>query len=149
MIMSSRPQFFVYNHQEVIGLSPKLLSRLQASGRRAISEVVKITDNNRAALAKLDEVEVSLLDDDAIADIHLRFMDIAGATDVITFDHGEIHVSVETARVQAAEFGSDFEKELMLYIVHGLLHLAGYDDNTDEESARMDDLQQTILTIVW
>jgi len=149
MIMSSRPQFFVYNHQEVIGLSPKLLSRLQASGRRAISEVVKITDNNRAALAKLDEVEVSLLDDDAIADIHLRFMDIAGATDVITFDHGEIHVSVETARVQAAEFGSDFEKELMLYIVHGLLHLAGYDDGTDEESARMDDLQQTILTIVW
>jgi len=147
--MSSRPQFFVYNHQEVIGLSPKLLSRLQASGRRAISEVVKITDNNRAALAKLDEVEVSLLDDDAIADIHLRFMDIAGATDVITFDHGEIHVSVETARVQAAEFGSDFEKELMLYIVHGLLHLAGYDDGTDEESARMDDLQQTILTIVW
>lgn len=147
--MSPPAQLSVYNHQKVIRLSAGLLKRLQLSGCRAIEQVLKIAGNGNTALAGLDEIEVSLLDDDTIADIHLQFMGIPGATDVITFDHGEIHISVETARLQAREFGSDFTKELMLYIVHGLLHLAGFKDDTDEGSARMDELQQSILSAVW
>ena len=51
--------------------------------------------------------------------------------------------------LQAREYANDFERELMLYIVHGLLHLAGYDDATDKQSAIMDDLQSSILAKVW
>ena len=68
---------------------------------------------------ELDEVEVSFVDDETIADLHLQYMQIPGPTDVITFAHGEIHISVETAKAQASEYANDFERELMLYIVHG------------------------------
>ena len=76
-------------------------------------------------------------------------MNIAGATDVITFDHGEIHISVETAQRQAAEYFQDFEKEIMLYILHGLLHLAGHEDASDAGYAAMDLHQNELLSRVW
>ena len=130
-------------------MSAGLLARLELCGRSAVPEVLKVAKDAAAVLGKLDEVEISLLDDETIADVHLRFMDIPGATDVITFDHGEIHLSVETAKSQAAEYGNHFEQELMLYIVHGLLHLAGHEDATDEGRALMDELQQSILAVIW
>lgn len=147
--MSSPPRLTVYNHQKAIKLSDELLGRLQSSGNRAVTEVLKVIKGNVAVLGKLDEVEVNLLDDVGISDIHLRFMEIPGATDVITFDHGEIHISVETAKSQAREYGNHFEQEMMLYIIHGLLHLAGYEDATDKEYALMDEMQQSILSEVW
>ena len=147
--MSSRPEVFIYNHQDVVCLPGGLCQRLELSGRKAMEKVMELAGSRATELRKLPEIEVSLLDDAGIADVHLRFMDIPGATDVITFEHGEIHISVETAKHQAQDFGNAFERELMLYIVHGLLHLAGYDDQTDEERALMDELQQSILTEVW
>ena len=147
--MSSLPHLFVYNHQEVIDVSAGLLARLESCGRSAVPEVLKVVKDDAAVLGKLNEVEISLLDDETIADIHLRYMDIPGATDVITFDHGEIHLSVETAKSHAREYGNHFEQELMLYIVHGLLHLAGHEDATDEGRALMDELQQSILAVIW
>ena len=47
------------------------------------------------------------------------------------------------------EFGHDFERELMLYMVHGLLHLAGHEDATDIGRSTMDKLQHSILNQVW
>lgn len=142
------PDLNVYNHQKVIPLSADLSRRLHSSGCKAVSEVLRLARKG-SDLHGLEEVEVSFVDDDTIADLHLQFMQIPGPTDVITFGHGEIHVSVETAKSQAREYANDFERELMLYIVHGLLHLAGYDDATDKESAIMDDLQSSILAKVW
>ena len=110
--------------------------------------VLAVAKTNNSALTQLDEVEISLVDDTTIADVHMRFMDVPGATDVITFDHGEIHISVETAHSQACEFANDFERELMLYVVHGLLHLAGHEDASDEGRATMDELQQKLLNEV-
>ena len=143
------PELTVYCHQNVIKLSEALIQRLQSTGRKALPKVLAVARDQHSALLKLDEVEISLIDDNTIADVHQRFMDIPGATDVITFDHGEIHISVETAQSQAIEFLHDFERELALYIVHGLLHLAGHEDATDEGLARMDELQSAILDQVW
>lgn len=143
------PNLRVYNHQDVVRLSAGLCRRLESCGLLALSEVLTLTQKNSSVLQDLDEIEVSLLDDEMIADVHLRFMSIPGPTDVITFDHGEIHIGVETAVIQAGEYGNDVERELMLYIVHGLLHLAGYDDGTEKEEAIMDELQQSILSKVW
>ena len=146
---SPNPELTVYCHQEVICLSSELLQRLESAGCEALPKVLEMAVYPDSVLSRLSEVEVSFIDDATIADVHLRFMDIPGATDVITFDHGEIHISVETAQRQAAEFGHDFERELMLYMVHGLLHLAGHEDATDIGRSTMDKLQHSILNQVW
>jgi|TARA_B110000908_G_scaffold12194_1_gene14168 probable rRNA maturation factor len=147
--MSAVPEISVYNHQSVVDIASSLLTRLKTSAQRAIPKVLAVAKINDSALTQLDEVEISLVDDPTIADVHMRFMDVAGATDVITFDHGELHISVETAQSQACEFGNDFERELMLYVVHGLLHLAGHEDASAEGRATMDELQQRLLNEVW
>ena len=146
---AQEPELAVYCHQDMIHLSGELLQRLELVGREALPKVLEVAACRDSALSRLDEVEVSFIDDATIADVHLRFMDIAGATDVITFDHGEIHISVETAQRHAAEFGNDFEYELMLYMVHGLLHLAGHEDASDAGRSTMDKLQLSILKKVW
>ena len=94
-------------------------------------------------------LEVSLVDDATIADIHQDFMKIPGPTDVITFPYGElgeIFIGVETARRQAREFGRTLPQEISLYLIHGILHLAGYDDQTDDGASEMDALQEDLLT---
>lgn len=143
------PELSLYSHQDVIVLPHDLLARLEAAGRMAMPRAIALERGEDAVLSDLEEVEVSLIDDQTIADVHQRFMDIPGATDVITFDHGEIHISVETAQRQSLEFGNDFERELMLYIIHGLLHLAGYEDASEADRIHMDKLQQGVLQEVW
>lgn len=143
------PELSVYCHQDKITIDPELMAKLETAGQAAVPMALEVALAENSALSQHPEVEVSLIDDETIADVHLRFMDIPGATDVITFDHGEIHISVETARQQADEFGCEFERELMLYVIHGLLHLAGYEDASDSDRARMDRLQQEILAEVW
>ena len=88
-------------------------------------------------LAELDEIEVTLLDDPAIAAVHERFMAIPGATDVITFQHGEILVSLDTAAAQARELGHSLYHEVVVCAIHGMLHLHGHDDKDANARARM------------
>ena len=83
------------------------------------------------------ELSILLVGDRRIARLHEEWLGIPGPTDVITFDlgsaaadglHGDIAVSAETARRAARELGWAPRHELAYYVVHGLLHLAGYDD---------------------
>jgi len=69
----------------------------------------------------------------------------SGPTDVLTFQHGEIFVSVETAKRHARRFGNSLAHELRLYVVHGLLHLHGFDDRTQTEAHKMERTQEEIL----
>lgn len=125
------------------------MARFEQAGRLAQQKALALALDDSCSLATADELEVNFVDDEVIADLHLRFMDIPGATDVITFEHGEIHISVETAARQAEQYGNGFERELMLYIIHGLLHLAGYEDAIEVEQLRMNRLQEGILAEVW
>jgi len=143
------PEISVYNHQEAISISEELLDLFQSAAQEALPHVLEVAAISGSTLAHLQDVEVSFVDDTTIADVHLRFMNIRGATDVITFDHGEIHISVETARAQAAEFDNGFERELMLYIIHGLLHLSGHEDASEKGLAAMNRFQLNILNKVW
>ena len=95
-----------------------------------------------------EEILVVLVSDRKISAIHQQFMGVTGATDVITFRHGEIVVSVETAARQATEFETDLLHELRLYMAHGLLHLAGYDDHSEEEFREMAELQNELVAKV-
>jgi probable rRNA maturation factor len=92
-----------------------------------------------------EEILVVLVSDRRISAIHQQFMGIAGATDVITFQHGEIVVSVETAARQAGEYKTDLFHEVRLYIAHGLLHLAGYDDHSEDGFREMAKLQNELV----
>jgi probable rRNA maturation factor len=65
----------------------------------------------------------------------------------LTFQHGEIFISVETARRHARAFGNSVMRELKLYMAHGLLHLHGFDDHTPSEAHKMKTAQEKILRI--
>lgn len=97
------------------------------------------------ALRALPEIEVVIVSDRTIARVHREFMAISGPTDVITFEHGEIVISAETAREHAIAYGQQLEVELALYTVHGLLHLNGFDDTTAPAAAKMDRVQRRVL----
>ena len=104
--------------------------------RRAVAAVIHTLDAEFPK-AKVPPGELSLvfLTDAALAQLHADFLDDPTTTDVITFEGdpalgvaGEICVSVDTAARYARTHRRDFAAELTLYLVHGWLHLAGYDD---------------------
>ena len=111
----------------------------------ALEKCAPLCANGRFALRALDEVEVVLVSDRTIARVHRDFMNIPGATDVITFEHGEIVMSAETAHHHAKAHGHSIEAELALYTVHGLLHLNGFEDATSRAAARMHRVQDRVL----
>lgn len=90
------------------------------------------------------DLSVAFLDDAELARIHADFLDNPAPTDVITFpgdpadgSAGEICVSVERAEVEAGSRGEPFFRELTLYLVHGWLHLVGFDDLEEPTRAAM------------
>ena len=98
-----------------------------------------------APLKELETVEISIIDDKQIAKVHGEFMNDPSPTDVITFDYGEILVSAETALSNSEELQVSLENEILLYIIHGMLHLGGYLDGSRADFKEMKSLQEMIL----
>ncbi|MBD3284873.1 rRNA maturation RNase YbeY [candidate division WOR-3 bacterium] len=77
-------------------------------------------------------VNIVLGDDETLADLNKRFKGREEATDVLAFDFaeedflGEVYVSLDRARKQAAEYDVSLENEVRRLVIHGLLHLLGY-----------------------
>lgn len=107
-----------------------------------------------ACLRKLDtdprfsvpegDLSVVFLGDQEMGDLHGTFLGDPSPTDVITFpgdpdfgEAGEICVGVEQAESVHSEHGNSLSREILLYLAHGWLHLAGYDDKTEEHRLRM------------
>lgn len=67
-------------------------------------------------------------------------------TDVLAFETGDIVISTETARRNAGYFGSTAAKELKLYMIHGILHLAGYGDTTAAGRRAMREMEKRLLS---
>ncbi|HEY2138736.1 MAG TPA: rRNA maturation RNase YbeY [Chthoniobacterales bacterium] len=139
------PVITVRNRQRAIGVK---LSELERFAERALAECLRLPARTSDLLVKVPEVSVVLLSDRRMAALHRRFLNEAGPTDVITFEHGEIVISAETAWRQARAFRTSLDEELRLYIVHGLLHLRGYDDRTPKGAAEMKRVQERIVAEV-
>lgn len=140
----------VADHQEVIEVASSLVDELEAKGLQAALEILsRHVIGGEPVLGSLTTVEVALVDDVTSDQVHREFMDIAGATDVITFEHGEIVIGIETAKRQAAEYGEPLGRELFRYLVHGLLHLAGHEDGTDADRQIMEVAQETLVERLW
>ena len=86
-----------------------------------------------------------LTDDRRIRAINKRFLKHDYATDVVSFDTGDIVVSAEYARRYARENGIPFREELARYLVHGTLHLLGYDDKKKKDFKEMHARQEKLL----
>ena len=121
------------------------LAGLQKFAESALSECLKLRPRKSAVLKALTEIHVVLVSDKRIAGIHREFMNEPGPTDVITFQHGEIVISIDTAKRQARQFGTTIEHELRLYLVHGLLHLHGFDDKTAAGAVEMKRVQEWVV----
>ncbi len=120
------------------------LAEFCAFAKRAIAKVAELP----SPMTLPEEINVVFVSDARISGIHRDFLSVDGPTDVITFRHGEIVISVETAERQAKTYSTSFDRELRLYFVHGLLHLAGLDDLTDEGFKKMADSQEQIVAAV-
>jgi probable rRNA maturation factor len=121
---------------------------LECLASAAIPHCLALAKKNNAELAALSGVEISILGSRAMAKVHRDFLNIPGATDVITFPYGEILVCAHIAAARAPEFGHSTTQELALYIIHGLLHLSGFDDLTPPDAQKMASTQQEILKLV-
>ena len=138
------PELVFLNRQRSVRVS---LTSLKRFAQRVLPLCAGSSADGAFALRSLSEVVVTLVSDRRIDKIHRQFMNIPGATDVITFEHGEIVISAETAERCALEFGHDVGAEINLYVVHGLLHLNGYLDATEEDRERMHDVQNRIWRV--
>jgi len=114
--------------------------------RRAAKLCLPLRQKHESALEVFQEISVLIVSDRKIAALHRQFMNEPGPTDVITFHHGEIFISAEMARRNAQRFKNPLTRELHLYIVHGLLHLCGFDDRTPASARNMERIQQKIVT---
>jgi probable rRNA maturation factor len=98
-----------------------------------------------AEIASVPAISVLIVSDRRIAALHQKFCGTSGPTDVLTFQHGEIVISAETAARQARIFHSNLMAEIQLYLLHGLLHLAGFDDDAAHQQNRMQRVQNKLL----
>ncbi len=115
----------------------------------------------RAAHAEIQttaliELSIALVGDERMSDLHQQFLNIAGPTDVLTFplDHdqigrptaGEVVICIPEARRRSAAEGTELGREVLLYALHGLLHLSGFDDRTKPGFRAMHAKEDAILT---
>lgn len=130
----------VANHQTAVRVNRRRLCR-------AVRMVLRGEGIDRA------EVSVAVVDDAAIRRLHLRYLGRDEPTDVLSFLlecsadglEGEIVVSGQTARRVAPKYRSTAAGELLLYVIHGALHLAGWSDATPGKRAAMRRREQEYL----
>lgn len=95
-------------------------------------------------IKKIGDISVIFCSDPYILDINIQYLGHDYYTDIITFDYcegnilsGDLFISIDTVRENAQFYHTEFDDELNRVIVHGLLHLIGYDDHTDNEQKLM------------
>jgi probable rRNA maturation factor len=143
------------------------LSIHNSSGRQALSpahvrRLVRFVLS--AEQRRLAELSIVFLDDAAMSALHRQWHGDPTPTDILTFDLGdgpsrapapaarkepicgELAIGVDHAARAAADLGTDLRRELMLYVVHGLLHLCGHDDKSPAAFRRMHRREDELLT---
>lgn len=137
----------IINKQDLVKVRVPLLSKL-------VSLVLK--ENG----AGDREIDIVLVDDEHIKTLNRKYLGRSGATDVISFGFenvmeerlperilGDVVVSTERAFFRAAEFGKDISEEICLYVIHGVLHLIGFDDERKTAAQRMRREEERMLAL--
>jgi probable rRNA maturation factor len=125
-------------------------SRHVVDERQLVSAVRSILDGSDFSSAN---VSVAVVDDATIHELNRRYLNHDWPTDVLSFAleddgahlEGEVVVSADTAAASAAEFGWSPAAELLLYVIHGTLHLVGYGDKSPADERQMRAAESRIL----
>ena len=105
-------------------------------------------------IKKMGDLSIIFCSDNYILDVNMRYLQHDYFTDIITFDYcegdvvsGDLFISIDSVRENALFYGATFEDELDRVMVHGVLHLLGYDDHTPEETAVMREKENYYVNI--
>lgn len=100
---------------------------------------------------KLNNLNIKFTDDEEIRELNNKYLAHNYSTDILTFgyddDESDIVISVETVKSNAKIFRTTFKNELFRVIIHGLLHLCGYEDITRDEKVSIRKLEDSYLKI--
>ena len=106
-------------------------------------------------IRRIGNISIIFCSDNYILDINRKYLEHDYFTDIITFDYcegdrlsGDLFISVDSVRENAIEYKTDFRDELNRVMVHGILHLIGYDDHTDEDIAVMRSKENYYLSLL-
>jgi probable rRNA maturation factor len=129
----------IANRQSAVALDRAML-------RKAVRRVLRDADLRKA------RISVAVVDDDTIARLNWQYLRHRGPADVLSFVldegdglEGEVIVGAGTALRNAPRYGWAAHDELLLYVVHGALHLVGYDDLKAAARARMQKREREVL----
>ena len=105
-------------------------------------------------IRRVGDLSIIFCSDNYILDVNMRYLQHDYFTDIITFDYcegdrlnGDLFISVDSVRENAQFYGTEFENELNRVIVHGVLHLIGYDDHSKEDIAVMRSKENYYLSL--
>jgi probable rRNA maturation factor len=131
----------VANPQEAVAIE-------KARMRQIVQTVLEGEDENDA------EISLAFVDNPTIHQLNLRYLKHDEPTDVLSFPlsdpgarklQGELVIGADVAKGQAAECGHGVDAELALYVIHGLLHLCGYDDHSEHDAQLMSERERHYL----
>ena len=107
-----------------------------------------------AEAKRIGEVNIIFCSDPYILDVNINYLGHDYYTDIITFDYvegdvlsGDLFISIDSVRENASFYGAEFLTELRRVMVHGLLHLIGYDDHTPVEQNEMRSKEDYYLSL--
>ena len=132
----------IYFHDE------KIISNLKnkRSVKAWLNEILK-SENKLAG-----QISIIFTTDKYLLEINKKYLDKDYYTDIITFDYskgkhisGDLFISIERIRENAKEYGTETKKELLRVMAHGMLHLIGYGDSTEDEKNHMRRLEDECL----
>ena len=121
--------------------------------KKTISWIKSIVKEEGATLNSLNYIFCS---DEFLREINIRYLNHKTYTDVITFNYshsedeidGEIYISIERVRENAESFENDFKNELHRVVLHGVLHLIGFNDKTKREKSVMREKEDSYLSLL-
>jgi probable rRNA maturation factor len=135
-----------------------------------LTDIVPLVEHvlRMEGLPEESEVAVVLIDNDEMSRYNELYMGKSGPTDVLSFpiedgnpgapperdpegppvNLGDIFIAPDVVRANATEAGTEFEDELALMVVHGMLHLLGWDHQDDTEAGRMEARERDLLAVV-
>ena len=119
-----------------------------------------LKENTNAALDFLkkvkSEVSVRIVNDETMSSLHSKHSGDDSSTDVLTFDHGsdedavraDIAICIDVAQREAESRNNTIQNEMLLYILHGLLHCCGFDDHDDANHQKIHTEEDRVLTAI-